>query len=743
MIDFRDKRLPPFPRPIKIALIYAALSSLWIYLSDSLLFFLIKDAQLLTSLQTYKGWVFISFTTLLIYLLLNRYAKQIEFSQEKLAKSEENFKAIASQTPDHILMQDKELRYVFVVNPQLGLTAAEMIGKTDYVILPREEAEKLTTIKRKVLETGKSIHLETSLISKTGEIEYFDGTYVPKFNAQGQVDGLIGYFRNVTQQKKAEAALRASEEKFAKVFRLSPDVIVLTSFSDGRIIEVNDRLQEATGYTREEIIGKKTLELQFWANPEDRKKYIELLHQYGRVRDLEAKFRIKSGEVRNTLLSGEIIELSDGKYILGVIRDITEQKQMEEALRESEERFLKAFQYSPALITICELESGRILQANESFRRTTGYKSEEVIGRTFLDLNLLDLNLWVNQGDRELYLAQIKEHGRVVNFEAPFRMKSGEIRIGLISGGIIEVKGKKYIINSTIDITERKEAEEELHRLNRELEERILERTKYLELKSEELQEANLRLQELDRLKSMFIASMSHELRTTLNSIIGFSSILLDEWVGPLNEEQKENLSIVLRAGKHLLALINDVIDVSKIEAGIVEPEITKFGLSEVLKEAINTVSKLAEEKKLEVQFIPLEQEMQTDRRRLLQCILNLLSNAVKFSEKGYVRLSANQESSAVIISVEDTGIGIREKDLAFLFQPFARLDSPLKSKVLGTGLGLYLTKKIVQEILHGEVMVQSKYGEGSTFKIKIPVKIQTTKAEEGGQGSDEESISN
>lgn len=252
-----------------------------------------------------------------------------------------------------------------------------------------------------------------------------------------------------------------------------------------------------------------------------------------------------------------------------------------------------------------------------------------------------------------------------------------------------------------------------------------------LESHKKELEQANIKLKEIDRLKSMFIASMSHELRTPLNSVIGFSSILLKEWVGPLNTEQKENLSIILKAGKHLLALINDVIDVSKIEAGVVEPVIADFDLYDVMVEVVNLFSEEMGEKGIELRVEPIHLNMHTDRKRLLQCILNLMSNAVKFTEKGDVRVTAHlatdegrMRPSSVVIAAEDTGIGIKEEDLLKLFQPFVRLDSPLRSKVLGTGLGLYLTRKLAKEILRGDIAVISRYGEGSVFTLKIPVTI-------------------
>jgi signal transduction histidine kinase len=252
-----------------------------------------------------------------------------------------------------------------------------------------------------------------------------------------------------------------------------------------------------------------------------------------------------------------------------------------------------------------------------------------------------------------------------------------------------------------------------------------------------ELEEANYKLREIDRLKSMFIASMSHELRTPLNSVIGFSSILLNEWVGPLNEEQKENLSIVLRAGKHLLSLINDVIDVSKIEAGLIEINREEFELRDVITEAATSLGKEIENSGLEVHISSIRVKMHTDRRRLLQCVLNLLSNAVKYTEKGTISIVVNLvngrieqtnelapgiERDFVEISVEDTGIGIREEDKPKIFEPFMRMDSRLLPNVHGTGLGLYLTRKLVTETLKGDITFTSEYGCGSRFVLHLPL---------------------
>ncbi|NTU42954.1 MAG: hypothetical protein HGA78_07855 [Nitrospirales bacterium] len=254
-----------------------------------------------------------------------------------------------------------------------------------------------------------------------------------------------------------------------------------------------------------------------------------------------------------------------------------------------------------------------------------------------------------------------------------------------------------------------------------------------LNLKTDELEKANAKLRELDTLKSMFIASMSHELRTPLNSIIGFSSILVNEWLGPLSSEQKENLAIILRSGKHLLSLINDVIDVSKVEAGIIEKNFDDFDIYDLIAEAATTFAKDISGRHLELKIESVHQQMHTDRRRLLQCVLNLISNAVKFTEEGSITVqaviteTANPDAWEEImeISVTDTGIGIDEENLPKLFNAFVRLDSPLKAKIPGTGLGLYLTKKLLIEILKGEIICQSSEGKGSRFLIKVPLRIE------------------
>lgn len=241
-----------------------------------------------------------------------------------------------------------------------------------------------------------------------------------------------------------------------------------------------------------------------------------------------------------------------------------------------------------------------------------------------------------------------------------------------------------------------------------------------------DLESANRRLQELDRLKSLFIASVSHELRTPLNSIIGFTGVMLKGMAGELNIKQQDQMNRVYTSAKHLLALITDIIDISKIEAGHIDVHLQEIALDEVIKEAVESIQPMIQDKGLHLETcVPSGIMLNTDRKRLRQCVLNYLSNAVKYSEKGTVKVEAWDQGTMVEISVSDTGIGISPEDQIRLFNPFIRLDSHLRIKAGGTGLGLYLTRKIAVDLLHGRVLVTSQPGRGSVFSLIVPKRLE------------------
>lgn len=238
----------------------------------------------------------------------------------------------------------------------------------------------------------------------------------------------------------------------------------------------------------------------------------------------------------------------------------------------------------------------------------------------------------------------------------------------------------------------------------------------------EQLRQAMEKAQAADRLKSAFLATMSHELRTPLNSIIGFTGIILQGLAGPLNPEQHKQMSMVQASSRHLLSLINDVLDISKIEAGQLTLDRSPFDLRASLEKTVKLVAPLAEKKglALEAELPDLDYRLVGDQRRVEQVVINLLNNAIKFTEQGWVRLAIADQGEALVLSCQDSGIGIKEEDFPHLFQPFHQLDSGLARKREGTGLGLSICDKILS-MMGGSITVDSTPGEGSTFTIRLP----------------------
>jgi len=265
------------------------------------------------------------------------------------------------------------------------------------------------------------------------------------------------------------------------------------------------------------------------------------------------------------------------------------------------------------------------------------------------------------------------------------------------------------------EITERKKAQDELQKANDALEIKVAKRTK-------ELHDANIRLKELDRLKGTFISSMSHELRTPLNSIIGFTGIMLQGMVGELTEEQRKQLTIVKKNSDHLLALISDVIDVSQIEANQVKLDIKEFNFSDMMRDVRDSFKVATDEKDLKLILnVPEKLTVESDERRIKQIIINFVNNAVKFTDEGVIEITVVEGDGVVEVSVEDTGIGIRKEDLNMLFKQFSRIHGEGRQIEKGTGLGLYVSKK-VSDLLGGKIKVESTYGVGSKFTATFPL---------------------
>ncbi len=317
--------------------------------------------------------------------------------------------------------------------------------------------EQVLDMIQSVDETGD--HFETQHRRKDGTI------YDVEISTNGAVFAgeklIFCVCRDITGRKRAEEALRESEEKFSAAFRSSPDMMTIVNLQDGKYAEVNDSFVHFSGYSREELIGHSNDEFNMWVNLEERDRMTRLLEEQGTMRHEEYDFRTKSGEICTWLCSADIINIGGESCMLAVATDITERKKAQEALRESEERFSKAFHASPGSMSISRLKDGTFIEVNESFLRDKGYTREEVIGRSSAELGI-----WKNEEHRNQVLQMLQEQGRVHNEPTQFRTKSGEIRTGYMSAEFVNLGNEPCMIILTTDITRQKQAEEQLRLLS-------------------------------------------------------------------------------------------------------------------------------------------------------------------------------------------------------------------------------------------------------------------------------------
>jgi diguanylate cyclase (GGDEF)-like protein/PAS domain S-box-containing protein len=364
---------------------------------------------------------------------------------------------------------------------------------------------------------------------------------------------------------------------------------------------------------------------------------------------------------------------------------------------------------------------GKVVEFNTGASRILGYEKENVIGKKAEVL-------WAHPDERKEIVKSLKHEGYVSGAEVQLKTKDGRIiDVSLTLSYITNESGKvSGTVGISKDITEKKKLERaieernlELQELNEKLEEKVIERTRDLEQANKELERSNL-------LKSQFIATMSHELRTPLNSILGFSELLADEVFGELTEKQKRYVHNIYNSGSHLLQLINNILDIAKIESGKMELHLESFSVASAISE-VETVIKPLSDKKHQNIYLTIEPDVTfiaADRTKFKQILYNLLSNAVKFTPEGgdiYIKAEMYEDVVPILkVTVKDTGIGIRREDQDRIFSEFEQVDSSFSRRYEGTGLGLALTKRLV-ELHGGEITVESEDGKGSCFTITMP----------------------
>ncbi len=368
-----------------------------------------------------------------------------------------------------------------------------------------------------------------------------------------------------------------------------------------------------------------------------------------------------------------------------------------EALRESEQKYRTIIETANEGIWTIDA-SGKTSYVNSNMAQMLGYTEEEMLGRDLFDFMDADARI-----DAESYL-EIRKQGIIETYDFRFSKKDGTNLWAIVSSAPIFDKQGQYngALKMITNITERK--------------------------KAEALRLENLRHEAADKAKSDFLANMSHELRTPLNASIGFSELLKQGMAGELNEKQKHYVDNIFTSNQFLLILINDILDLSKIEAGKIELVPAKMSVPETIKETLTLIKEKAMKHNvlLKTEFDPELEFIEADKQRFKQILFNLLSNAVKFSKEGggVVTIQAKKEGGMAKVSVSDTGIGIKEDNLNRLFHKFEQLENGISEKYGGTGLGLAITKQLV-ELHGGKIRAESMYGEGSTFTFLLPIEAK------------------
>lgn len=519
----------------------------------------------------------------------------------------------------------------------------------------------------------------------------------------------------------AEAAVR-EEKLFSDTMIDSMPGVLYFYDMEGRFLRWNRNFETVSGCSAEEIGRMHPLDFFPPAERALVQARIGAVFEQGEA-SVEAPFLAKSGATTPYFFTGRRVQFGPRTCLIGVGIDITDRKRAEAALRETEHRLAVVVENLREGLVIAGPDD-RHLHWNPAALRQLGFDAIEEGRRLQPEFGrLFELSTLAGEPlpPTDWPLARVRRGEQFVDLELRVRRRDTEWeRIFTYSGIQASDAGRATLAFLTLaDITARKQAEWVLRDAKGTLEREVAQRTA-------ELRTALVRAEAADGMKSAFLATMSHELRTPLNSIIGFTGIVLQGLAGPINSEQGKQLGMVRGSAQHLLELINDVLDISKIEAGQLEVAAAPFDLRASIDRAVASVRPLAAKKNLAltVNLDPALGAMTGDRRRMEQVLLNLLNNAIKFTEHGGVTLEAALTTGArpaVRLRVTDTGIGIKPDDLATLFQPFRQIDTGLNRRHEGTGLGLAICRRLAV-LMHGEITAASEWGRGSVFTVEVPL---------------------
>jgi PAS domain S-box-containing protein len=620
-------------------------------------------------------------------------------SREELAQINRRLDTLVGAIPDVVYFKDTLGRNLIVNEAYCeltGLPREDIIGKTDRDLLPPTLAKLCEDSDREAVQARRPIRVEEEMPTPSGEVVYFESIKAPVLDRAGQVVGLVGVSRDITARKAAEESLRKSEETMKAILNASSVGIALVV---GRVIDwPNATLCNMLGYGPDALKGFSARDLYPSEEEYERigKRLYDQVRKTGAGQE-ETRWVRKDGEVIDCLLRASQLAGDDPTKIIVAAMDITEYKRAVEALRESETRFREMAELLPEVVFEIDLE-GKLLFINQRACQNLGYSKHELLESGKSCFDIIAPEEWEVLRDN----MQRRIHGEMGEHEYTAVRKDGSrFPIAIYSSPVIK-EGKPIGVRGiVVDLTNRKQVEE-------------------LRVAKEAAERAN-------KAKSEFLATMSHEFRTPLNTIIGFSEALADGLYGEVNEKQHRRISDINESSEHLLNLINDLLDLSRMDADRVELQKGSVDILRLIEQSLMLAQGEIQRKRQQVErrFADglSDLDVQADPGRFVQIMTNLLSNASKFTPiEGRLTVDVRPKADKVVVRIIDTGMGIAPENRERVFDRFQQLDSGYNREHPGSGLGLFVAKKLV-ELHGGRIWIEDgEGGTGSAFVFTLPV---------------------
>ncbi len=694
---------------------------------------------------------------------------QRELGEAALRASQEMFRLISDHVSDLIAVLDLQGRRLYSSRSY----SKHFPGKDFYLSSAFDDVhpEDLPRIREQfagMLRTGRPERAEFRLVRPDGThlILESEGSLIR--NAAGQPEKILVVSRDITERQAAEDRVQHELEFTETLVNSMPGIFYLYD-ARRKILRWNKTFETVTGYTAEEI-GK--LDPLAYFPEEDKQRVHERMvkcFEQG-ASDIEVNLLAKNGNRFPYYVTGLRIDVDGSPCMLGIGIDISARLVAEASLRATMRRLERQNTVLAQHARSPEILSGNLEDALRAIARlaaeTLGIARASIWFYNDTRTQLSCAHLYERDSDRHsmgfalasteypTYFRALETERVIAANDAPTDPRTREFapnylaQLGITSmldapiragGKMVGVVCHEHVgparmwqpdeesfagavadlVSLSLEVVQRRQAEEALRDAHASLEIKVAERTR-------DLAAANERLHELDRLKSEFLATMSHELRTPLNSIIGFTGILRQGLAGPLNEEQGKQLGMVHFSARHLLTLINDLLDLSRIESGKMELILEDFKIANVVAEVAQSLAPMAAQKKLalETEIGDPALGLCSDRKKCFQILLNLANNAVKFTDTGRVVIAVRSTGEHLELSVTDTGVGIQPASMEHLFEAFRQVDGSARRVYEGTGLGLYLCKQLAT-MLGGNIAAESEFGTGSRFALTLPREIQ------------------